>query len=98
MKETKTKYQHIPICLMGYAFTLPGNAIIFKRCGAVERLELFEEGWVYTAGRVRQRVDMTEMDAILLGWYAQYDHAHGCVVIQVHTFRNKEWSWVQYRN
>ena len=97
-KKQRKNYEYIPVCLLGYSFTLPGNCIVFKRCGVVERLELFDSGWVYSAGRVREAVDMSTMDAILLGWYTQYDQAHGCVVIQLHTFRDGTWSWVQYRH
>jgi hypothetical protein len=98
MRKEK-KYEYIPLCMMGYTFTLPADKIIFDRLGNVESLTFTGDGWIYQTGKVRVSIsEHAEMDAILLGWYTDFDAAHSTVTIKVRTHNKNEITWVQYKN
>lgn len=99
MKKEK-KYEYIPLCMLGYTFTLPADKIVFNRLGNVETLTFNGTGWIYETGKkVKVSIsDHAELDAILLGWYTAFDGAHSTVSIKVRTHNRGELTWVQYKN
>lgn len=95
----KKKFEYVPLCMLGYTFTLPADKIIFNRLGNVEVLTFNGTGWIYQTGKVEITIsDHSEMDAILLGWYSEFDAAHGTVSIKIRTHDRDETTWVQYKN
>ena len=93
------KFEFVPLCMLGYTFTLPADKIVFNRLGVVETLTFVGTHWVYQTGNVKVSIsDHSEMDAILLGWYTAFDGAHASVTIKVRTCVDKEYTWVQYKN
>ncbi|MBO4735982.1 MAG: hypothetical protein J5614_06260 [Paludibacteraceae bacterium] len=93
------KFEFVPLCMLGYTFTLPADKILFNRLGEVETLTFTGTHWVYQTGKVNVPIsDHSEMDAILLGWYTAFDGAHASVTIKVRTYVDKEYTWVQYKN
>lgn len=98
MKKEK-RFEYVPLCMLGYTFTLPADKIIFNRLGNVETLTFTGAGWIYQTGKVIVSItDHSELDAILLGWYTDFDAAHNTVTIKVRTHNKNEITWVMYKN
>lgn len=95
----RKRFEYVPLCMLGYTFTLPADKIVFNRLGAVETLTFVGTHWVYQTGNVRVSIsDHSEMDAILLGWYTDFDGGHASVTIKVRIRVDSDWTWVQYKN
>ncbi len=93
------KFEYVPLCMLGYTFTLPADKIVFNRLGNEEILTFTGSGWIYQTGKVRVSIsDHVELDAILLGWYTAFDGAHSTVTIKVRTHNKNEITWVMYKN
>lgn len=92
----------IPISIMGFTTVIRGTRIIFKNGAINERLDYCKNQWVYTSGtgsRIRVIVDTAEMDAILVGWFTQFDHStNGMCLISIRAFRDGDITEIQYRN
>lgn len=101
MKNKETlEIPFIPVSIMGMTCVIRGNRITFINGSIRERMDFCNGNWVYTNGeRIRVIVDTAEMDAILIGWYTQFDHSGtGLCVISIRALRDGDITEITYRN
>lgn len=100
MKNEELNVPFIPVSIMGMTCVIRGNRITFINGSIRERLDYCENHWVYTTGqRIRVIVSTEEMDAILIGWYTQFDHSGtGLCVISIRALRDGDITEITYRN
>ena len=94
----KNIQEYIPVSLLGYTTTIPGDMIIFNRCGNIEEMVLTSRGWIYRTGKIQQHITHEEMDLILVGWYTAFDTIRSGVTIKIHSNHGGYWDWIQYKN
>ena len=78
---------YIPIYILGMTSVVQGDSIIFQHGSSVESIAFKDERLIYTLGNKRIEIGIDEMDAILIGWYSQFDastHGFCSIIIQNH--------------
>ena len=77
----------IPICILGMTSVVQGDRITFQHGSSVESIAFKDDRLIYTLGKKRIEIGIDEMDAILIGWYSQFDasmHGFCSIIIQNH--------------
>lgn len=86
-KKERRNNMFIPICILGMTSVVQGDRITFQHGSSVESIAFKDDRLIYTLGKKRIEIGIDEMDAILIGWYSQFDasmHGFCSIIIQNH--------------
>lgn len=77
----------IPLCILGMTSVVQGDRIVFYHGSNKESIDYIDNQLIYKLGNKSMFIDVNEMDAILIGWYSQFDKStHGFCSIVIHNF------------
>lgn len=86
-KKERSIKMFIPLCILGLTSVVQGDRIVFYHGSNKESIEYRDNQLIYKMGNKSMFIDINEMDAILIGWYSQFDKSmNGFCSIVIHNF------------